>query len=148
MTPAPGELAAKFRALADIRDLAQRIADQVEPVLLFRLQNEAPVRTGALLAGITPLQEPMGDGVTLSFYDGVPYIRYVIEGTEPHLIMPRSAKVLVFYADSGDLVFAHSVNHPGTAPNPFPQRAWEAARDEVTTLAAETTRAYVREVLA
>jgi|SRR5215831_12282129 len=39
-------------------------------------------------------------------------------GTRPHPIEPKYAKVLRFDY-GGDIVFAMFVHHPGTAPNPF-----------------------------
>jgi hypothetical protein len=41
------------------------------------------------------------------------------EGTRPHVIRPKNAKVLRFVNKRGDVVFARSVNHPGTRPNRY-----------------------------
>lgn len=41
------------------------------------------------------------------------------EGTQPHVIRPRNARALRWVADNGDVVFARSVQHPGTAPNRY-----------------------------
>lgn len=40
------------------------------------------------------------------------------EGTGPHTIRPRQARALRFVMQ-GRVVFAASVNHPGTRPNPY-----------------------------
>jgi|SRR5450759_4446143 len=40
------------------------------------------------------------------------------EGTKPHIIRPRNAKILAFWA-GGSLVFRHVVHHPGTQPNRY-----------------------------
>ncbi len=42
-----------------------------------------------------------------------PHAAFVDKGTPPHLIVPRSARVLAFDVN-GELVFARRVNHPGT----------------------------------
>lgn len=55
----------------------------------------------------------------------VPYAGYVVDGTRPHMIVPRNAKVLHFQAGGAD-VFTRRVNHPGTKPNPFARVAVEA----------------------
>lgn len=48
------------------------------------------------------------------------YAEMLDEGTRPHVIVPRNAKVLVFNV-GGDTVFARRVNHPG-----FPsQEIWK-----------------------
>ena len=39
---------------------------------------------------------------------------WVEQGTVPHIIVPRKARVLAFRVDGGPLIFARRVNHPGT----------------------------------
>lgn len=43
------------------------------------------------------------------------------EGTKPHVIRPRNAKVLAFWGGEGNSqqMFARQVNHPGTKPNRY-----------------------------
>jgi hypothetical protein len=55
------------------------------------------------------------------------YALFVHEGTRPHVILPRHAKMLVFKGRSGKMVYATKVNHPGTMANPFLVRALELA---------------------
>lgn len=52
------------------------------------------------------------------------YATYVNDGTRPHVIRPRNAQVLRFRV-GGRIVFARKVDHPGTKPNPFLDRALE-----------------------
>ena len=47
-----------------------------------------------------------------------PATMYVINGTRPHLIRPRTRKVLKFNV-KGRTVFARLVHHPGTKANDF-----------------------------
>lgn len=56
-----------------------------------------------------------------------PKVRFVLDGTRPHLIRPRRAKALRFEV-GGDVVFSKLVRHPGTRPNPFLQRALRLGR--------------------
>jgi hypothetical protein len=60
-----------------------------------------------------------------SVSNAVKYARYVEEGTRPHVIRPRRAKMLRFTV-GGRVVFSHGVHHPGTSPRPFMRVAGEA----------------------
>jgi hypothetical protein len=50
------------------------------------------------------------------------YAAMVNDGTKPHVIRPKNAKVLRFNV-GGQVVFARVVNHPGTRARPFLDRA-------------------------
>ena len=52
---------------------------------------------------------------------------FVHAGTRPHVILPVHSKVLAFKGKSGKMVFATKVHHPGTAANPFLERALRLA---------------------
>jgi hypothetical protein len=45
-----------------------------------------------------------------------PHARYTVDGTPPHTIVPRSARVL-HWSDDGGEHFARRVQHPGTPPS-------------------------------
>lgn len=47
-----------------------------------------------------------------------PATTFVLHGTKPHTIRPRSRKMLRFES-GGKTVFARVVHHPGTKPNNF-----------------------------
>lgn len=51
-----------------------------------------------------------------------PATMYVIKGTRPHTIRPRTRQVLKFTV-KGSTVFARVVNHPGTKANDFLTKA-------------------------
>lgn len=55
-----------------------------------------------------------------------PAVGYVINGTPPHQIRPRTRQALRFTV-GGRVVFARLVNHPGTKPNDFLNKALPAA---------------------
>ena len=57
-------------------------------------------------------------------YVGMPYGIFVENGTKPHIIRPTKGKFLAFSA-GGKMVFARSVNHPGSKPYPF----WKPAEN-------------------
>ncbi|MGO4748286.1 hypothetical protein AB4212_06575, partial [Streptomyces sp. 2MCAF27] len=56
-----------------------------------------------------------------------PAVRFVLDGTRPHLIRPRRARVLRFEVD-GHVVFSAFARHPGTRPNNFMARALRLSR--------------------
>lgn len=88
-------------------------------------------------------QSSTSTGVARSeFIAQVPYAGYVVNGTRPHRIVPRQAKMLHFLtAADGVPVFAHGVNHPGTKANPFAQRSVEAMVPMVRTVFTEIMQA-------
>ncbi|MBT2490649.1 hypothetical protein J7E96_19440 [Streptomyces sp. ISL-96] len=56
-----------------------------------------------------------------------PAVRFVLDGTRPHVIRPRRAKALRFDM-GGRMVFAKKVNHPGTRANNFLEAALREGR--------------------
>lgn len=106
-------------------------------IVVRHLQAEAPTKTGRLRGSIVAKDESGGVG----FYS-VRYGRYVNDGTRPHTIIPRTARVLVFQV-GGKTVFARQVNHPGTKANPFVRRALDASTDELKVLMLENGRRLV-----
>lgn len=48
-----------------------------------------------------------------------PYAKMHHDGTKPHVIRPKNAKALRYVDRSGKVVFAHSVQHPGTRANRY-----------------------------
>lgn len=55
-----------------------------------------------------------------------PAALYVLNGTRPHRIVPRTKKALRFTV-GGQVVYATVVNHPGNKPNNFLKEALRAA---------------------
>lgn len=109
-----------------LRDMIRRGQQVLEAY--FR---EAPRSTG-LLASTFRIQvrtpgAPYGVWVIAGVEDGrTHYLGYILEGTPPHVIRPRTKKALRFVA-GGAVRFATKVNHPGTAPNNFILRSLPAA---------------------
>ena len=68
--------------------------------------------TGRALVGSSKTLQP----------SGVSALDVILSGTEPHPIDPVNASVLRF-TSGGQVVFARHVDHPGTAANPFVQKA-------------------------
>lgn len=89
---------------------------------------------------------PIPDGLLVA--TGDPIWRMVDEGTRPHIIVPRRAKVLVFGpgarakttprvigstagSPGGAPVVAHRVQHPGTTPRAFADTVQQKYDDEL-----------------
>lgn len=96
------------------------------------LQSPVAPVDGGTLAASHAWRDSEG---TLEIYSGDergPIAQFVIRGTAPHPIDPVYAKMLHWVdLGTGDDVFAHHVDHPGTQPNPYNVRAWEARRDDL-----------------
>lgn len=125
-----GENLGIFKRFSFLRATSRWI-EEVAPEIEVSIAEEAPVRSGRLRDSITHRKRFGISGVAVEFGSDVPYARYVEEGTPPHIIRARNARYLRFQGRSGDIVHAAQVNHPGTRPNPFAQRAVERVMPEI-----------------
>jgi hypothetical protein len=109
-------------------EAAAKWAAEVGPIVRTEIERKAPVAQapgGGRLRDSTRFTKSMTSGlVRITFSAGTPYARYVVDGTPPHLIQPRSARALHWRAN-GASHFARVVHHPGTRPNPYARRAIE-----------------------
>jgi len=109
------------------RTFVNREGPRLSGQLLDIAKQEAPRRTGNLIRNLraTPFKmtgDYKGEGGVEVDLDKVPYAGFVMYGTRPHVIRARRAKALHFRM-GGREVFCKSVNHPGTRPNRFMERA-------------------------
>lgn len=109
---------------------ASRWAAATRPLVRNALKEKAPVgksasggKGGKFRASITQHTKSMSNSVVLEFGSPMPYTPFIVDGTRPHVIVPRNARVLHFRTAAGADVFARRVNHPGTRPNDFTRRA-------------------------
>ena len=119
------------------------------PLLVAEIGAQSPIGDGANdpTAGTLAASHSARDGdggrlEIISTDQRGPIATYVIRGTRPHPIDPVNATVLHWVGPEGD-VFARHVEHPGTAPNPYNQRAWEARRAEVVGLFKATVGTHM-----
>lgn len=114
------------------------LADAGMLILQKTMQGEVPVKTGKLRDSIIPRGVGMSRGLW-----GVGYGVYVRDGTRPHVITPKNAKMLRFVVN-GQVVYARMVHHPGTKPNRFDERTVEKATPALRVLMLENGRSIVR----
>jgi hypothetical protein len=111
------------------RQVAQLFNSPAGPVMRHlsvratRIQLSARLRaghrTGMLRASIVKRFVRVGSQAAIMLIAVAPHALIHHEGTRPHVITARNAPFLVFPSKTGGLVFARSVNHPGTKPNRF-----------------------------
>ena len=109
-----GELASQTNEI-----LTRRLRSIIRQVAADARTN-APVDTGRMAQAIKedPIESPTPFRVIGGVTSHAPYSIYVHQGTAPHVIRPRNASALRFKA-GGQVIFASSVNHPGTKARPF-----------------------------
>ncbi len=126
--------------MADFDEQWEAFKESVSDILVDAMVEETPVSDsindpmpGTLAASH---EDRDGEGGRLEIYSDDPrgpIARYVILGTQAHPIDPLGPWPLHWLDAGGGDVFAWHVDHPGTSPNAFNQRAWENVRDEVVT---------------
>lgn len=91
--------------------------------VMNRAKVLAPVDTGRLRASIrVESRSFLGLRQRVTIGSDVEYAAMVHDGTRPHIIRPKNAKVLRFRV-GGRVVYARQVRHPGTRARPFLDRA-------------------------
>lgn len=86
--------------------------------ILISARARVGVRTGALRASLhmRHMRDPRGQRIWIG--SDLNYALAHHEGTKPHVITPKSGKMLRFVS-RGTVVYAHAVNHPGTKANKY-----------------------------
>ena len=112
--------------------MKERLVEKLLDVAYAAAFWGAPWKTGTLAGSIA---KDIGDGEG-SIRALASYAVYVERGTAPHEIRPVNASVLAFEVGS-NMIFTPLVRHPGTKPNPFMQRATDAAREKAEEVFAE-----------
>jgi len=128
----PEQLAARLaRASIDKPRVMAKVVTNLERLA----KRRAPVKRGTLRRSITHRVEAGGDrGIVGTNLD---YAKPVHEGSKPHIIRPKAAKMLRFQTAGGAVVYTKMVRHPGTRPNPFLKNAMQDGRGD--------TQRYLRE---
>lgn len=133
---------ASTQLLAGRREQAKDLARQhVE-----YMQDEAPKKTGEFARKITFRSFVSGVsslGYTITEPD--PLGRWIRLGTKPHKITPKGTGYpLAFYwAKMGGMFYSYSVNHPGTKPNRYDERANKRIESDMEKTTAKISTRYV-----
>jgi hypothetical protein len=81
-------------------------------------KGQVGVRSGALRSSIHMRHIRDSRGQYIKVGSSKKYARLHHEGSRPHMIYPRKAKMLRFVS-RGQVVYANSVRHPGTKANKY-----------------------------
>lgn len=129
----------RFRDRFRWNTVARRWATETAEIVTHAIRDKAPVgkregenHNGQLRDSIDHKVVVGASSATVEIYSRVPYVGYVIRGTQPHQIVPRNATRL-HWISGGNHIYRSQVQHPGTKPNPF-------AEDAVRPLAMTTNR--------
>ena len=125
------DLESSIKAKED--ELPDKAADTVLTISNIHASAEevlSPVRTGqnrdetlVEASGLTGCAWPDSD-----------HARFIIEGTEPHIIQPVNAKALYWPGADHPVMLVH---HPGTAPNDYVQEAMDESDPGVDDAVSE-----------
>lgn len=101
-----------------------------------RLRRESPSDSGNMRQRTTVRSRPSATGVRIEAKVDTDYAHIVRSGQRPHVIEPRSDTGVLRFRSRGALVFARSVNHPGTQGNTW----WDDALRDAPDLLARNWR--------
>mgnify|MGYP001434200364 CR=1 FL=1 len=89
--------------------------------LLTEMEVRVPVKSGALRNSLGVRRE--GDRFIIG--PTAKHAAYVEFDTKPHVIKPKNPDGVLAFRVGGKMVFAKSVNHPGTKAQPFVRPAFD-----------------------
>lgn len=142
----PEEFAEKLEELESVME--EKIVDAMEEAVLLveaSAKENAPVDSGRLRSRIASEVVRIGsDTVKGLIGTDVEYAPFVEFGTASHTITADSG-YLHFTVD-GEEVFAKSVQHPGTEPQPFLRPAIEQHRADIRQIFADAVEEAIDEV--
>jgi hypothetical protein len=109
-------------SIADLEKLLNKampaIGENIANDLQAKLEAKNPRESGYMARQWRITQQ----GNDLVVQNDTPYASFVVDGTRPHMIHAVNSSVLAFKLN-GHMIFAKSVHHPGTSPNPFVDQA-------------------------
>ena len=119
------------KAMTGAQGAAGKVVRGMQQDTMALAQQSSPIDTGRLRGQhvATPIVKTR-TSVTAGVENRADYAMHVHEGTRPHVIKPRRARVLAWFAGggtSGPIRFAKRVNHPGTKGRPWLATATEVA---------------------
>lgn len=130
MTEALRKLSQHFGDAAggSLVDTANDIVMTAGNAVAEQARRNAPKKSGTLANSIQV--QALGRD-TVKVVATAPYSGDVEFGTSPHVIVPKTGRVLVFQV-GGRTVYARKVRHPGTKPEPYMRPALATGISEAT----------------
>jgi len=122
--------ALRAEAPRGVRTEANRADPHMADSITYRIRSLGPGRAQAQIIA----EGPHADLIPL-----------VVEGSPPHVIRSRRGRALAFEwpnapFGTGGIYFFRKVNHPGTRPNPFIERAWQRTQAETIARLRQVAR--------
>ncbi|MFF0401751.1 hypothetical protein ACFYSJ_39515 [Streptomyces sp. NPDC005248] len=103
---------------------ARKLAERTQKVARIA-EREAPGSMGSYISWKVT-DGPKGlQGVIVCDHHAV---RFVLDGTRPHIIRPRKKNGVLRFEVGGRVVYSAYVRHPGTRPNNFMARSLREGR--------------------
>ncbi len=93
-------------------------------------KKRARFKTGNMRRGIHVSKSATAGDLNAEVTSEANYSSGIEEGNDPHVIVPKNAKVLAFTM-GGEQIFARRVEHPGNKPYPFMKPAGEEIRPKL-----------------
>ena len=124
------ELEESLRSMPS-RHIPEAVSDSMERggrTFVRVAQQRARVRTGFMRSSVFFKREGL---VKIKVGAKAPHARFNEYGTRPHIIAPKTRRVLRF-VKGGRTVFARRVFHPGTKPRPFIRPGLDRMLQELT----------------
>ena len=91
------------------------------PIIIGEMRNQESIDSRETPYGFTVLPRAS-------------YAGFVDQGTKPHIIEPKTAKVLRWFGPWGNPIFARRVKHPGTTGIFFVRKTVDAVKDRIKDL--------------
>jgi hypothetical protein len=108
----------------EVRQRGERIGRAGAIALQAELRETGPEITGNLNRKTTVRIQTVGTIITVEAVADTEYAAPVIRGARPHVIRAKKPGGYLRFPDQGGVfIFRHSVNHPGSKPNPY----WDTA---------------------
>jgi len=133
-------------------DAAEQELDEYGSILVIAIQREAPRDEGLTAQSVKYKITGRGTkDMELVVQIGSAerpevVIKTILFGSRRHVIEPKKRGGWLHWVGGGEDHFAKRVNHPGTKPNDFMQRAWDATATQRRAMIARIGRLVVDKI--
>lgn len=106
-------------------------------IVVPEMRNRIPFgKTGLTKETVNSRETPYG----FTVYSDSQIVRFLDQGTKPHIIEPKTTKSLRWFGVWGNAIFAKRVKHPGTKPLFIVQKTREAVKGRIRDLLSSIWR--------